>query len=167
MSSKTFEELFLDELKDVYDAEKRIVEAMPKFIKGAHSRELSEALKRDLEQEREHIARLDRVFEQIGHSPHRHTCKAMVGLLAEGEELLEESSDESVRDAAIIAAAQKVEHYEMATYGTLREWAGSLGHRDVLGELQKTLDEERESDKELTLIASTLNREAVRSGADH
>ncbi len=161
MSAKTFEDLFIDELKDLYDAENRIAHALPKLVKGAHSEPLSSALSMHLAQTEEHIARLEDVFDQVGQTPRRKTCKAMVGLLAEGEELLAESSDETLRDAAIVAAAQKVEHYEMATYGTLREWAQHLGHHDVIATLQKTLEEEESADKRLTELAATLNANAA------
>ena len=161
MSTRNFEDLFFDELKDTYDAEKRIIQALPKLIKGSHSEPLRKALQAHLEQTHEHVARLECIFDQLGRAPHRKTCKAMVGLLAEGEDLLTESTDEVVRDAAIIAAAQKVEHYEMATYGTLREWAQQLGHREVVASLQKTLDEEGAADHTLSRIAVTLNSEAV------
>ena len=163
MSEKTFEDLFVSELKDVYDAEKRIIRSLPKLIKAAKSKKLSDALSDHLEQTETHVTRLESIFERIGMAPKRKTCKAMVGLIAEAEELLEESSDENVRDAAIIAAAQKVEHYEMATYGTLREWAQVLSHLEVVATLQQTLEEEMAADKALTRISTTLNLGAAHS----
>lgn len=157
MAVKTFEDLFIDELKDVYDAEKRIVRALPKLVKNANSEELSDALEAHLGQTEKHVERLDRIFKELGKSPGRKSCPAMMGLLAEADELLEESDDPTVRDAAIIAAAQKVEHYEMATYGTLREWAKLLGHSNVAKTLQETLDEEGKADKTLTKLSQGLN----------
>ena len=157
MADKTFEELFIDELKDIHDAESRIVKALPKMIRGASSKELSTALKDHLGQTEEHVARLDRALEQLDETSGKKACEAMKGLLEEAEELLQESNDPAVKDAAIIAAAQKVEHYEMATYGTLREWARQLGYDDIASTLQKTLDEEEMADKKLTLISESRN----------
>jgi len=157
MADRTFEELFIDELLDIHDAENRIVKALPKMIKGASSKELSTALQDHLGQTEEHVLRLDKALAQLDERPGRKTCEAMRGLLAEAEELLKESNDPAVKDAAIIAAAQKVEHYEMATYGTLREWARQLGYDEIASRLQKTLDEEEMADKKLTLIAETRN----------
>jgi ferritin-like metal-binding protein YciE len=157
MTDKTFEELFVDELRDIRDAEHRMVKALPKLIKGASSKELSVALKEHLGQTEEHVLRLDQSFEQLDEKPGQKVCEAMKGLLEEAEELLDESNDPAVKDAAIIAAAQKVEHYEMATYGTLREWARQLGFDEIASRLQKTLDEEEMADKRLTVIAESRN----------
>ncbi len=161
MADKTFEELFIDELKDIHDAEHRMVKALPKLIKNASSKELSTALKEHLGQTEEHVLRLDKAFEQLDEKPGSKVCEAMKGLLEEAEDLLQESNDPAVKDAAIIAAAQKVEHYEMATYGTLREWARQLGFDEVASTLQKTLDEEEMADKKLTLIAESRNYAAA------
>ena len=161
MALKNLQDLFLDELKDLYDAEHRITKALPKLIKEATSRELTMSFEKHLKQTEEHIARLERVFEDIGESPTRKTCQAMVGLLKEGEELMEEEAPDSVKDASLIAAAQKVEHYEMATYGCLRDWAQLLDYDDAALMFQKTLDEEGEADKKLTQCAKSLNVEAV------
>lgn len=161
MADKTFEELFIDELKDIHDAENRIVKALPKMIKGASSKELGAALRDHLGQTEEHIARLDRALERLDETSGKKACEAMKGLLEEAEGLLQESNDPAVKDAAIIAAAQKVEHYEMATYGTLREWARQLGYDDIASTLQKTLDEEEMADKKLTLISESRNYQAA------
>ncbi len=161
MATRTFENLFHDQLKDMYDAEKRITKALPKMVRNAHSEELSSALQEHLEQTEGQIERLDRIFEQLGQSPARKTCQAIVGLLAEGESMMEETGDELLGDAAIIAAAQKVEHYEIASYGTLREWARLLGRDDVAETLQETLDEEGDADKNLTRLAGSLNPQAA------
>jgi ferritin-like metal-binding protein YciE len=166
MAIKNLEELFVDELKDVYDAERRITKALPKMIKAATSEELSNALQEHLQQTEEHVARLDRIFEDLGKTAGRKTCQAMVGLLEEGEALMEEEAPESVMDAALIAAAQKVEHYEMATYGCLRDWARLLGNNEAAEILQETLDEEGDTDKKLTEIAQSLNVEAAEAGEE-
>jgi ferritin-like metal-binding protein YciE len=161
MSIDNLQELFLEQLKDVYDAEQRITKALPKMAREASSEELSSAFEEHLAQTQEHVARLERVFRIIGESPAKKTCKAMVGLLEEGEEMMKEDAPESVLDAGIIAAAQKVEHYEMATYGCLRDWAQLLGLNEAVDVLQETLDEEGETDRKLTEIAQSLNVEAL------
>src|SRR5438874_4360770 len=161
MALKNLKALFTDELKDIYDAEHRITKALPKLIKAATSRQLSEALQNHLRETEEHVSRLEQIFEECGDTPTKKTCQAMVGLLKEGDELLGEKGPESVRDAAIIAAAQTVEHYEMATYGCLRDWAQLLGLDEAARLLQTTLDEEGRADKKLTECAKSLNVEAV------
>ena len=161
MSIDNLQELFLSQLKDVYDAEQRITKALPKMAREASSEELSSAFEEHLAQTQEHVARLERVFRMIGESPSKKTCKAMVGLLEEGEEIMKEDAPESVLDAGIIAAGQKVEHYEIATYGCLRDWAQLLGLNEAVDVLQETLDEEDETDKRLTEIAQSLNVEAM------
>lgn len=161
MKMRTLEDLFVDELKDVYDAERRITKALPKMIKAATSEELSAAFEEHLQQTEEQITRLDRIFESMDKAAGRKTCQAMVGLIEEGQSLMEEDASDSVMDAALIAAAQKIEHYEIATYGCLRDWAQLLGNDEVARILQQTLDEEGETDKKLTEIAQSLNVEAV------
>ena len=159
MSSHNLRELFVEQLRDVYDAEQRITKALPKMAKAAQSDELRTAFENHLRQTEEHVNRLERVMKSLDETPKRKTCKAIVGLLEEGEELIGES--EEVRDAALIAAAQKVEHYEMATYGCLRTWAQLLGEEEASQLLQQTLDEEGETDHQLTAIAESLNAEAL------
>ena len=161
MALENLRDLFLEELKDIYDAEHRITKALPKMARDATSEELSTAFEDHLEQTQEHVVRLERVFRIVGESPAKKTCKAAVGLLQEGEELMNEDAPDSVKDAALIAAAQKVEHYEMATYGCLRDWAQLLGHGEAAELFQETLDEEGEIDKRLTEIAQSLNVEAI------
>jgi ferritin-like metal-binding protein YciE len=161
MGANTFQELFLDEMKDIYDAEQRIVRALPKMIEKAGSDALRTALSSHLRETEQHVQRLERGFEQLGENPRRKACKAMEGLLSEGDELMNESDDDHLRDAAIIAAAQKVEHYEMATYGTLREWARQLGYDELASTLQQTLDEEGKADRKLTELSGTLNLQAA------
>ncbi len=161
MALENLQDLFLEQLKDIYDAEQRITKALPKMAREATAEELSSAFEEHLSQTEEHVARLERVFRMVGESPSKHTCKAMVGLLEEGEEIMKEDAPESVMDAGLIAAAQKVEHYEMATYGCLRDWAQLLGLTEAANVLQETLDEEGETDKALTEIAQSLNVEAL------
>jgi len=166
MKMRTLEDLFVDELKDVYDAERRITKALPKMIKAATSEELSSAFEEHLRQTEEHITRLDRIFESMDKAAGRKTCQAMVGLLEEGQSLMEEDATDAVKDAALIAAAQKVEHYEIATYGCLRDWAQLLQNDEVARILQQTLDEEGETDKRLSEIAQSLNVEAAEGMED-
>ena len=161
MAMQDLKELFLDELKDVFDAEYRISEALPVMIRKANAPKLKAALKHHLQQTEQHLVRLEEVFEEAGEKASRKTCKAMVGLLAEAESLMQMDGAESVKDAAIIAAGQKVEHYEMATYGCLRNWAQLLDFDESARTLQQTLDEEGQADKRLTELAKQLNREAV------
>lgn len=163
MAAKTLRDLFIDELKDTYDAEHRITKALPKLIKAASSEALVAGFEGHLKQTLEHIVRLEKVFELFDVTPARKTCKAMVGLLAEGEELMEEFGVPGLRDAALIAAAQKVEHYEMATYGCLRTWAQVMGEDKARHLLQQTLDEEGTTDHKLTELAVKLNTDALSS----
>ena len=161
MPMKNLKQLFIDELKDIYDAEQRITKALPKMVKAANSEDLSSALENHLEETQEHVARLEQIFKNLNVSVGRKTCQAMVGLLEEGQSLMDEKGAQSVMDAALIAAAQKVEHYEMATYGCLRDWAQLLGDDSSAELLQQTLDEEGEADQKLTEIAQLLNFEAL------
>ena len=164
MSVKSMQDLLLDVLKDTYDAEKRITKALPKMMRAASSEELISAFERHLGETEEQIERLDRIFEELQESPGRKVCDAMVGLIREGEKAIEETEEGPVRDAALIAAAQKVEHYEIAAYGCLRDWSQKLGHDSIIGLVQQTLDEEGETDKLLTEIAQSLNLEAIEEG---
>jgi ferritin-like metal-binding protein YciE len=166
MKLKNLDDLFVDGLQDVYDAEKRITKALPKMAKAATSPELKEAFQEHLKATEQHIERLDRIFEEIDQSPGRKPCEAMVGLLKEGDEFLDGDYADAVRDAGLIAAAQKVEHYEMATYGCLRDWAGLLGNTEASEQLQETLDEEGDADKRLTSIAQALNVAAMEEDED-
>lgn len=158
---ETLRELFIEELKDIYDAEQRITKALPKMAQAADSEELSTALEEHLRETEEQVTRLEQILESLDETPGRKTCKAMMGLLEEGKELMGEDFPPEVMDAGIIAAAQKVEHYEMATYGCLRTWAKLLGEDEAYRLLQKTLDEEGDADKKLTQIAESLNVEAT------
>jgi ferritin-like metal-binding protein YciE len=157
----TLNDLFLHELKDLYDAEHQLTEALPQMADAAASSDLRTAFNSHLLETREHINRLKQVFQRIGQEPERQTCPAMKGLVKEGSEAISATGDAKVKDAALIASAQRVEHYEMAGYGTLRTFARQLGLNDIASLLQKTLDEEGAADKKLTRIAeSHINVEA-------
>lgn len=155
-------ELLEDGLQDIYWAEKHLTKALPKMKKNATSPKLKKAIEDHLSQTEEHVTRLEKVFESLGKKAKTKKCEAMVGLLKEGEEILEETENGAVRDAGIIAAAQKVEHYEIATYGTLATYAKLLGKNEALDLLVLTLEEEKKADKLLTSIAKKeVNIEAV------
>lgn len=161
MKINSLESLFVEELKDIYDAEKQITKALPKMIKMARCTDLEGALNAHLEETQEQLRRLDGILAQLDIRPGRKRCAGMQGIIEEGNHLLEEIDDEDAKDAAIVCSAQKVEHYEMAAYGCLRTWAQNLGYEDVAALLQETLDEEGEADKKLTDIAKNLNLRAV------
>ncbi len=149
----SLEDLFLNQLEDLYDAEHRIIRALPKMSQAAQNRELKQAFDEHLAQTRGHVDRLDMIFRELDKTPSRETCEAMKGLLREGEEMIDAKGDSNVRDAALIAAAQRVEHYEMAGYGTARSLAMHLGRNEAARLLQQTLDEEKSADSKLTDIA--------------
>jgi ferritin-like metal-binding protein YciE len=153
MASKTFHELFLDEMRDLYSAENQITKALPKLIKAASSSELGRALTNHLEETRRQIGRLERIFDGLGESPKGKKCTGMEGLIEEGDEHVKEVPEGSRRDAVIIAAAQRVEHYEIAGYGTAKAWAEEMGHGEAVSLLERTLDEEAAADEKLTGIA--------------
>jgi len=158
---KTLDELFLDTLKDVYFAENKIVETLPKMHEAAKSAELKAAFEKHLAETKVHVERLEQVFEIIGEEPEQKTCDAILGITDEGAEIMEEYEGSPALDAGLLAAAQAVEHYEMSRYGTLRTWAHELGLNDAAGLLQTTLDEEQATDLALTAIAtSVVNQKA-------
>jgi ferritin-like metal-binding protein YciE len=156
-------ELFLDELADLYNAEQQLTKALPKLAKAADSEELREAIQNHLEETRNHVTRLEDVAEQLNEKIKRKTCKGMEGLIEEGEELVEEMEDSPALDAAIIASAQKVEHYEIAAYGTLRAWAERLGHEDAAQTFEQTQAEEEAADEKLTSVAESVANEQAQS----
>ncbi len=161
MAIQSLQDLFVHELKDLYDAEHQLVEALPQMAAGATSADLKSAFKNHLTQTREHIKRLEQVFKAVDMKPTRKTCEAMKGLIKEGSSMLKEDAAHIVKDAGLIAAAQRVEHYEMAGYGTLRTFAYVLGHQDAAQLLQTTLDEEERTDKHLSELANSINTEAA------
>ena len=162
MKMESLQELLSHELSDLLSAENQLVKALPKMAKAAASPELKAAFEEHLEETKGQVERLSSVFEKLGESPKRKKCKAMEGLIEEGSEVIELEGDDSVKDAALICAAQKVEHYEMAGYGCARTFASLLGLDEVAELLQETLDEEGNADKKLTEIAeTTINVEAT------
>ena len=162
MKIQKLSDLFLHTLQDIYYAENHIVKALPKMIKASDSGELSKAFKDHLAQTKEHVTRLEQVFKMIDHKPKAAKCPAIDGILDEAKELMGEIKDPDTRDAAMIAAAQAVEHYEITRYGTLVAWANLLGLSAASKLLDKTLKEEHAADAKLTTIAeSHLNEEAV------
>jgi ferritin-like metal-binding protein YciE len=152
--------LFVDELKDIYWAEKTLTKAIPKMIKNATSEELVDALSSHLEETQGHVTRLEEVFEAIGEKAVAKKCEAMDGLTKEAEEIMQDTEKGVVRDAGIIAAGQKVEHYEIATYGTLISFAKTLGEDEAVTLLQSTLEEEKAADEKLSEISDEINVEA-------
>ena len=162
MKMKTLNDLFFHEIKDLYSAEKQLTKALPKMAKAATSEDLQQAFENHLQETEEHIARLERIMGQFDIPTRGPKCKAMEGLIEEGKDALEEDMDDDVRDAALICAAQRVEHYEIAGYGCARTFAELLGHSEAHEILQQTLDEEKATDEKLTQIAMQhVNAEAV------
>ena len=162
MKMETLQDVYIEELRDLYDAEQQLLKALPKMAKASSSEELQEAFEKHLEQTKTHVDRLEEVFEEIGEKPKGKTCKAMKGLIEEGSEILHEDREESVIDAGIIVAAQKVEHYEIAGYGSVRTFAQLLGKDRSADLLQRTLDEESEANEVLNKLAEDIvNPEAL------
>ena len=159
------ERLLLNELHDLYSAEKQITRALPKLAKKTTNEDLRAAFETHLQETEGQIERLDRVFELLGKKASAKTCHGMQGVLQEGEEVLEEIAEGDIRDAALISAAQRVEHYEIAAYGSVRTYAQLLGQKEVAQLLQETLDEEGETDKKLTQLAKKINPKAESKAA--
>jgi ferritin-like metal-binding protein YciE len=155
MSLESLQELYVDKLKDLYSAENQIIKALPSMIKAATTPELKMALQEHLQVTEEHARRVERIASNMDATPRGKKCVGMEGLLEEGKELLREKPDADVLDAGIIAAAQSVEHYEIAGYGTARAWAELLGQPDAANLFQQTLDEEKEADRTLTALAES------------
>jgi ferritin-like metal-binding protein YciE len=165
MSLNSLHELYLDELKDLYNAENQLVKALPKMAKNATAQELKNAFTEHLEVTRKQVERLDQIFSDLSVNPKGKKCKAMEGLIEEGSEIFSQKGNPSVIDAALIAAAQRVEHYEMAGYGCAKTFARLLGHSEAERLLQETLDEESQADEKLTELAeSIINVEAKKAG---
>ena len=152
--------MFVEELKDLYSAENQLLKALPKMAKAATSKALKAGFEKHLKQTEGHVARLEQVCESLGVSPKGKKCKAMEGLVEEGSEVIEEDAEPEVKDAALIAAAQRVEHYEIAGYGCVRTYAELLGNSKAAKLLQQTLDEEGDTDKSLTKLAESINVDA-------
>lgn len=166
MKLENLEDLFLDELEDIYDAEQQLVKALPKMAASASSPELRQSFQTHLAQTEGHVQRLEAIFSQLGQEPERKPCKAMKGLIAEGSEMIKEDAVPEVKDAGLIAAAQRVEHYEIAAYGSARTYAETLGRTDAAQLLGQTLKEEEQTDKKLTKLAvQTINQRALAGAA--
>jgi ferritin-like metal-binding protein YciE len=165
MEHSALKELYIDELRDLYDAENRLVKALPKMAKAATSEQLRAGIEEHLEQTRGHVDRLEEIFESLEKKPTGKTCAGMAGLIKEGKEIMDEDFEGEVMDAALISAAQRVEHYEIAAYGCVKTWAGLLGEDQASQLLEKTLEEEKETDRKLTELADQINIEAKAQGA--
>lgn len=157
---ESLKDLLIDELKDLYSAEKQLLKALPKMARAATNPDLKEGFTTHLEETQGHVDRLEQAFSKLGETAKAKTCKAMQGLIEEGSEAIELEAPDAIRDACLIGAAQRVEHYEIAAYGTVRSLAETLGEDEVAGLLQETLDEEGETDKKLTTLSETVNEEA-------
>jgi len=161
MEMNSLQDLMVDQLKDLYNAEGQLIKALPRMAKAASNPQLQQAFTTHLEQTKGHVERLEQVFESLGQSAKGKTCKAMKGLIEEGKEMMGEDAEPEVMDAGLIAAAQRIEHYEMAGYGCVRTYAQMLGNKEAAKLLQQTLDEEGKTDKLLTDLAEkVINLEA-------
>jgi ferritin-like metal-binding protein YciE len=163
MTVDNIEKLFVEELKDLFSAETQITKALPKMAKAASSKELRSAFEHHLKETEGHVQRLEQIFEKLGTGSKGKTCEGMKGLLAEGAETLKEAEEGEVRDEAMISAAQRVEHYEMAAYGTVRTYAERLGKPQIAQLLEKTLEEEKAADKKLTDISDKLQNQVKKA----
>ena len=158
----TLHDAFLDELRDTYDAEKQLTKALPKLVKAANSPVLREAFESHLEETRQQVERLEQVFASLDEKAQGKHCAGMAGIIEEGQSIMEEAFDEMTADACLIAAAQRVEHYEMAAYGTLVAWARVMGHTEAADLLEETLDEEKAADEKLSSLAEGgINQDAA------
>ena len=166
MAAQTLQDLLVETLRDTFDAEKQLIKALPKMAKAANSEELRAAFEQHLEVTRGQVTRLEKVFKELGVAARGKHCVAMEGLIEEGKELIEEDHNPDVKDAGLIAAAQKVEHYEIAAYGTVRTWAEMLGHSKAAQLLQESLAEEAEADEELSQLAMTSVNVEAEDGSD-
>jgi len=166
MEHQALKDLYIDELKDIYNAENQLVKALPKMAKTANSEELRTGFEEHLEQTRGHVQRLEQIFKELGEKPSGKKCKGMEGLVAEGQEIMGEDFEDDVMDAALISAAQRVEHYEIAAYGTVRTYAELLGEDTAAQLLEQTLEEEKETDQKLTDMAGEINVKALGEGSE-
>jgi ferritin-like metal-binding protein YciE len=166
MEHNELKELYIDELRDLFDAENKLVKALPKLAKAASSDKLRAGFEEHLEQTRGHVERLEEIFEGLDEKPTGKKCAGMAGLVKEGEEIMDEDFSAEVMDAALISAAQRVEHYEIAAYGCVSAWAQLLGESEANALLEKTLEEEKETDQKLTQLAEEITVEAKGSGEE-
>jgi ferritin-like metal-binding protein YciE len=165
MKLNTLEDLLVDQLRDLYNAENQLIKALPKMAKAASSDELKQAFEGHLEETRGHVERLEKVFELLGQKAKGKTCEAMKGLVKEGGEMIGEDAEDAVKDAGLICAAQRVEHYEIAGYGCVRTFARQLGHEEAARLLEETLNEEKGADEKLTAIAEGIVNVEAEAGA--
>lgn len=161
MEHRALKKLYVDELKDIYNAENQMAKALPKMAKAATSKELSTGFEEHLQQTRGHVQRLEQIFKELGEKPTGKKCKGMEGLVAEGQEMMKEDFEDELMDAALISAAQRVEHYEIAAYGTVKTYAELLGEENAVTLLEQTLEEEKETDQKLSDLASDINVKAM------
>jgi ferritin-like metal-binding protein YciE len=161
MADETLKTLYVDELRDLLDAETQLVKALPKMAESSTSSELRSGFEHHLEQTKTHAARIEQILEALGEAPKGKKCKGMQGIVAEGKEILDEDYEGELMDSAIISAAQRVEHYEIAAYGCVREYAQLLGESEAVSLLSKTLEEEKETDHKLPELAKTINQQAA------
>ncbi|MHB8524557.1 MAG: ferritin-like domain-containing protein [Candidatus Acidiferrales bacterium] len=161
MKAKMLKELYVNELKDLLDAEQQLIKALPKMAKGANSSELRSGFEEHLEQTKEHAKRLEQILEGLGAAAKAKPCKGMQGIVAEGAEMLAEDFEGALKDAALITAAQRVEHYEIAAYGSVRAFAELLGEGEASSLLEQTLNEEKETDEKLTELSEKINPQAL------
>lgn len=166
MEHNELKELYIDELRDLYDAENKLVKALPKLANAANSDKLRAGFEEHLEQTRGHVERLEEIFEALGEKPSGKKCAGMAGLVKEGEEIMDEDFSGAVMDAGLISAAQRVEHYEIAAYGCVNAWAQLLGESEASALLEKTLEEEKETDQKLTKLSEQINVEAKGFGGE-
>jgi ferritin-like metal-binding protein YciE len=160
MPKESLRELYVNELKDLYNAETQLVKALPKMAKASSNTELRQGFEEHLRQTSEHVSRLEQIFEMLGEKPTGKKCKGMEGLVKEGSEIMQEDYEDALMDAAIIGAAQRVEHYEIAGYGTVRAFAELLGENEHVSLLEQTLEEEKQTDEKLSQLAEQINAEA-------
>lgn len=166
MAGQGLKELYIDELKDIYNAETQLVKALPKLAKASSSGELRAGFEEHLEQTKGHVERLEQIFEMLGEGPKGKKCVGMEGLVEEGAEVIKEDLEGAVLDAALIGAAQRVEHYEIAAYGTVIAFANTLGEDEQVPLLESTLAEEKETDEKLTELATQINQQALGGNAE-
>lgn len=166
MQKDSLRELYIDELRDLYNAETQLVKALPKMAKASSNPELRQGFEEHLRQTSEHVSRLEQIFEMLDEKPTGKKCLGMEGLVKEGAETMKEDYEDAVMDAAIIGAAQRVEHYEIAAYGTVREFAQLMGEDEHVSLLEETLNEEKQTDEKLTQLAEQINSQAQQEGGE-
>jgi ferritin-like metal-binding protein YciE len=165
MKMNSLQDIYIEELRDLYDAENQIVKALPKMVEAANNEELQNAFTEHLEQTKEQIQRLEKIFEDAGLKAKGKKCEGIKGIIAEGQEWLDQELDAELMDVALIASAQRIEHYEIAAYGCVSAYAKALEREDEADQLEQTLDEEKDADEKLTELSETINLEAAKIGA--